>query len=164
MPRVRWSWARWPKSPPLMTSLTKNPQPPTKKYFQVETTRLAASFDTSTRSIIRTGVEIFPRKATCDPAVFLWTTWINPDVKVLIGRVSYSIKSRVIGQQRHVVVIYMCRMAWSNISLQNRLVRGTITKHFETKDTLRFLNIICYDEFDPKSTRMVLVKLSSLTY
>ena len=30
-----------------------------------------------------TGAEIFPCKAMCDPAVFLRTTWINPDVKVL---------------------------------------------------------------------------------
>ena len=27
----------------------------------------------------------------------------------------------------------------------------TITKHFGAKDTVRFLNIICYDEVDPKS-------------
>jgi len=36
----------------------------------VQTTRLAESFDTSTRSATSTGAEIFPRKATCDPAVF----------------------------------------------------------------------------------------------
>jgi len=26
-------WPRWPKNPPLMTSLTKNPPPPTKNFF-----------------------------------------------------------------------------------------------------------------------------------
>jgi len=67
-----------------MTSLTKNPQPPNQKnFFRVPTTRLAASFDTSTRCVTHTGAEIFPRKATCDPAVFLQTARINPDAKVL---------------------------------------------------------------------------------
>jgi len=63
---------------------TRTPQP--KNFFQVQTIRLTASFDTSTRSLTRTGVDIFPHTATCDPAVFLRTnsdTWINPDVKVL---------------------------------------------------------------------------------
>jgi len=32
-PRARQSGPRWPKSPPLMTSLTANPQPPRKKFF-----------------------------------------------------------------------------------------------------------------------------------
>jgi len=59
---------------------TRTPQ--AKKFFRMQTTRLAASFDTSTRSITRTGALIFPRKATCDPAVFLRTAWISPDVKV----------------------------------------------------------------------------------
>jgi len=50
------------------------PTHPNKKcFFQVQTRRLAASFDTSTRSVIHTGAEIFPCKATCDPAVFLRT-------------------------------------------------------------------------------------------
>ena len=40
-------------------------------------------FDTSTRSVTRTVTEIFQRKATCDPVVFLRTAWINLDVKVL---------------------------------------------------------------------------------
>jgi len=47
---------------------TRIPQP--KNFFRVQTTRLAASFDTSTRSVTLTGPEIFPRKAMCDPAVF----------------------------------------------------------------------------------------------
>jgi len=49
------------------------PTSTTKTFFQVQTRRLAASFDTSTRSVTRTGAEVFPRKATCDPAVFLQT-------------------------------------------------------------------------------------------
>ena len=61
----------------------KNPDPQPKNIFQVQTTRLAESFDTSTRSVTLTGAEIFPRKATHDPAVFLGTAWINPDIKVL---------------------------------------------------------------------------------
>jgi len=48
--------------------------PNQKNFFRVQTTRLAASFDTSTRSVTRTRAEIFPCKATCDPAVFLRTT------------------------------------------------------------------------------------------
>jgi len=32
-PRARWSGPRWPKSPPLMTSLTKNLQPQPKNFF-----------------------------------------------------------------------------------------------------------------------------------
>jgi len=51
----------------------KNRIPQAKKFFRVQTRRLAESFDTSTRSVTRTGVEIFLRKATCDPAVFLRT-------------------------------------------------------------------------------------------
>jgi len=31
---IRWSGPRWPKSLPLMTSLTKNPHPPTKNFFE----------------------------------------------------------------------------------------------------------------------------------
>jgi len=50
----------------LMTSLTKNPQPPSKKFFfRVQTRRLAASFGTFTRSVEHTWPEKFPRKATC---------------------------------------------------------------------------------------------------
>jgi len=46
-PRARQSGPRWPKSPPLMTSLTKKPHPPSKKkIFRVQTRRLAASFET----------------------------------------------------------------------------------------------------------------------
>ena len=54
-----------------MPSFTKNPHPPSKKFFfRVPTRRLVASFDASTRSVTRTGVEIFPRKATCFYAFF----------------------------------------------------------------------------------------------
>jgi len=48
----------------------KKHTPNQKNLFRVQTTRLAASFDTSTRSVTLTGTEIFPRKATCDPAVY----------------------------------------------------------------------------------------------
>jgi len=34
-----------PKTTSFMTSLTKNPQPPTKKFFQVQTRRLADLFE-----------------------------------------------------------------------------------------------------------------------
>ena len=43
---------------------------PSKNFFRVQTTRLAASFDASTRSVTRTRAEIFQRKATCESAVF----------------------------------------------------------------------------------------------
>jgi len=45
---------------------------PNKKFFRVQSTRLAASFDTSTRSVTRTGAEIITRKVTCDPSVFFY--------------------------------------------------------------------------------------------
>jgi len=48
-----------------MMLLTRNPQPQPKNFFRVQTGRLVTSFDASTRSVTRTGVEIFPRKATC---------------------------------------------------------------------------------------------------
>ena len=44
------------------------PQP--KNFFRVRTTRLATSFDTLTRSVTCKEAEIFPRKATCNPADF----------------------------------------------------------------------------------------------
>ena len=47
---------------------------PNKKFFRVQSTRLAASFDTSTRSVTRTGAEIITRKVTCDPSVFFLQT------------------------------------------------------------------------------------------
>ena len=53
-----------------MTSLTKNPQPPRKNFFRVQTRRLATSFDISTRSVTRTRAEKFPRKATCVSVFF----------------------------------------------------------------------------------------------
>jgi len=49
----------------------KTASPKQKVFCRVQTTRLPESFDTSTRSVTRTGAAIFPRKATCDPAVFL---------------------------------------------------------------------------------------------
>jgi len=63
-------WARWPKSPPFMTSLTKNPHQPTKTFFQVQATRLVAFFETLTRSVAYTRPEKFPCKATCISVFF----------------------------------------------------------------------------------------------
>jgi len=52
----------------------KKPAPPTKKIiFQVQTTRLAKSFELLTVSVALTGPEKFLHKATCDPAVFYRT-------------------------------------------------------------------------------------------
>ena len=82
-PRARWSGSRWPTSPPLMVSLTKNPHPNQKKIFRVQTTRLAESFKLLIGSVALTRLEKFPRKATCDPAVFAQTAWSNPGAKVL---------------------------------------------------------------------------------
>ena len=75
-----------------MTSLIRNPYSPTKKiFFLVQTTRLAASFDTSTRSVTRRGAEIFPCKATCDPAFFLSNRLNQPGVKVLTCFSAFSV-------------------------------------------------------------------------
>ena len=41
---------------------------------------------------------------------------------------------------------------WSKASLQNCRLYRIIIRHFGEKDTLRFLNIVCYDEADRKST------------
>ena len=60
----------------------KNAATPKQNFFRVQSTRRAAYFDASTRSVTCTGAEKFPRKATCDPAV-LRTAWINPGAKVL---------------------------------------------------------------------------------
>jgi len=49
----------------------------------VQTTRLAESFEVLTGSVAPTGPEKFPRKTTCDPAVFLRIAWINLGAKVL---------------------------------------------------------------------------------
>jgi len=49
----------------------------------VQSTRLVESFELLTRSVALTGLEKFPRKATCDPAVFARTTWTNLAMKVL---------------------------------------------------------------------------------
>jgi len=60
---------------------TRTPQP--KKFFWVQTTRLSESFELLTGSVALTKPEKFLRKATCDPAVFSRTAWINPGAKVL---------------------------------------------------------------------------------
>jgi len=51
-------------------SLTENPHPQPKNFFQVQTARLAASFELLTGSVALTGREKFPRKATCDLVFF----------------------------------------------------------------------------------------------
>jgi len=53
-------------------------------FFQVQTTRLAASFELLTGSVALIGPEKFRRKAVCNPAVFSRTAGINPAAKVLI--------------------------------------------------------------------------------
>jgi len=53
-----------------MTSLTKNPHPPTKNFFRVQATRLAAYFETLTESVELTGPEKYQRKATCVSVFF----------------------------------------------------------------------------------------------
>jgi len=47
---------------------TKNPQP--KNIFQVQTTRLAESFEHLTMSVALTGPEKYLRKAMCNSAIF----------------------------------------------------------------------------------------------
>jgi len=68
-----------------MTSLTKYPHPANQKnFFQVQTRRLAASFDTATRSIALTKREKFPCKATCVSVFFFENPQKRPDAQVLI--------------------------------------------------------------------------------
>jgi len=43
----------------------KTAPPKQKKFFWVQTRRLATSFDASTRSVTQAGAEIFPCTATC---------------------------------------------------------------------------------------------------
>jgi len=70
----------------------KNPQPPIKTFFQLQTTRLAESFALLTRSVALSGPEKFPCKATCNPAVFTWTAWIDLGAKVLKTKHCYKPK------------------------------------------------------------------------
>ena len=117
MPRVRWSGPRWPKSLSLMTSLIKIPYIPIKNFFRVQATRLAKSFEHLTGSVVLIGLEIFLRKATCDPAVFAWTAWINPDAKVLKLNHSYC---------NHLIVV----KTWKEIvsSILSSLVKKNLNK------------------------------------
>jgi len=57
--------------------------PQQKNLFWVQTTRLAESFELLAGSVVLTRPEKFHHKATCDPAVFARTAWINPGAKVL---------------------------------------------------------------------------------
>ena len=84
MLRPRQSGPSWPKRPPLLTSLTKNPHPPSKKNFWVQSRRLATSFETFTGSVEHTRPEKFPCKATCVQAFFFFENpWSLADAKVL---------------------------------------------------------------------------------
>ena len=56
-----------------MMSLKKKPVHPTKKFFQLQTTRLAESFELLTGSVALTGPEKLLCQATCDPADFART-------------------------------------------------------------------------------------------
>jgi len=47
-----------PKTTSLMTSLTKNPQLPTKIFFQVQTRRLADSFERLDSSLVQSAEEL----------------------------------------------------------------------------------------------------------
>jgi len=60
-----------------MTSLTKKTTSPKQKiFFQVRTRRFAASFDASTRSVTRTGVEIYSCAKPCAFRHFFF--WKSP--------------------------------------------------------------------------------------
>jgi len=48
-----------PKTTSLMTSLTKNPQPPTKKIFRVQTRRLADPFEPLNTSQVQSAEELW---------------------------------------------------------------------------------------------------------
>jgi len=65
-----------------MTSLTKILHPQAKNFFQVQTRRLALSFEPFTGSVVLTGQEKFPRIAACDPVV------LAQEFPILAGRES----------------------------------------------------------------------------
>jgi len=64
-------------------SLTKNPQPTTKNFFTLQTTRLAKSFEHLNSSLPLSEPQLHSRKATCDPAVLGQNAWNRPDAKML---------------------------------------------------------------------------------
>jgi len=47
-----------PKTTSLMTSVTKNPQTPTKKFFRVQSTRLADPFEPLSSSLAQSAEEL----------------------------------------------------------------------------------------------------------
>jgi len=53
-----------------MMSLTKNPKPKTKKFFALQTTRLAESFERLNSSLVLSAPELCLPKSTCEQAVF----------------------------------------------------------------------------------------------
>ena len=80
----------WPKSLPLMTSLTKNPHPQPKSFFRVQATRLAASFELLTGLVALTRLEKFLWKAMC-VLVFFFQKSRNPSGR---QRVEYEVHTQ----------------------------------------------------------------------
>jgi len=66
-----------------MTSLTKNPNPPSKNFFQVQTRRLAESFESLNSSLPLSVPELGARKAMCDLYFLAQNPQNRPDAKVL---------------------------------------------------------------------------------
>ena len=83
MPRARQSGPKWPKRSPLMTSLKKKTQLPSKKFFSsanYKTCRVFWRFD-QVCNLYRSGD--IPAQSHVRISCFLQTAWINLDVKVL---------------------------------------------------------------------------------
>jgi len=66
-----------------MMSFVKYPHPQAKNFFQVQTRRLAVSFEPLNSSIPLSAPELYARKATCDPVVWRENPQNRPDAKVL---------------------------------------------------------------------------------
>jgi len=120
--------------------------PKQNNFFRVETTRLAASFDASTRSVTRTGAAIFPRKATCI-VFFSENPRKQPDAKELREKHSttyYSLQTSLNTIQcrnaSKVKYMYACSLHCFNspiqffviilLSLENTRYHILITLHF----------------------------------
>jgi len=54
----RQSGPKWPKSPPLMTSLTKNLHPQAKTFCRVQSNRLADPFEPLNSSLAQSAEEL----------------------------------------------------------------------------------------------------------
>jgi len=59
-----------PKTTSLMTSLTKNLQPSTKNFFQVQTGRLAKSFESLNSCLVQSAEELWHFSGNCKSADF----------------------------------------------------------------------------------------------